>query len=385
MSRTYIYPPVSVQTSSAPIEFVNDGVSEQVNYDTVIPGNTKPLPSGLFILKDGVYLPVAKDTGVPANTNPVPVELVGAAGPINITAGDIGVQLTDLGVNFDRTRIGNGTNQWEMNASGEGLVHDADVLTELKVISAIDFATEAKQDTQITALGSLLTELQLKADLTDTQPVSVQSSALPTGAATEATLAAVDGKIPSGLSVASTRLLVDGSGVTQPISATALPLPTGAATEAKQDTMIASLASIAGEDFATETTLAAMSAKLPAALGQGTMAQSMRVVLPSDQVVPTRENALSAGTVTDTTISGATVTTLLAPVGARGMKIQAGINNTADLLVGLGGVTPDNTINVGLEFQGGRSEDIVGASNVEVTSADPSATNQKIVIVWSYV
>lgn len=118
MSRTYIYPPVSVQTSSAPIEFINDGVSEQVNYDTVTPGNTKPLPSGLFILKDGVYLPVAKDTGVPANTNPVPVELVGAAGPINITAGDIGVQLTDLGVNFDRTRIGDGVNQLAINADG---------------------------------------------------------------------------------------------------------------------------------------------------------------------------------------------------------------------------------------------------------------------------
>ena len=131
--------------------------------------------------------------------------------------------------------------------------------------------------------------------------------------------------------------------------------------------------------------LTSLIALFPTSLGQKTSANSLAVVLPSDQVVPTRENALSAGTVTDTTISGATVTTILAPVGARGMKIQAGINNTADLLVGLGGVTPNNTTNIGLEFQGGRSEDIVGASNVEVTSADPSATNQKIVIVWSYV
>ena len=149
--------------------------------------------------------------------------------------------------------------------------------------------------------------------------------------------------------------------------------------------MITSLASIASEDFATEVTLAAMSAKLPATLGQKTKAGSLSVTVASDDVIPTRESALSSGTVTDTTISGATVTTLLAPVGARGMKIQAGMSNTADLLVGLGGVTPDNTTNIGLEFQGGRSEDIVGASNVEVTSADPLATNQKIVIVWSYV
>lgn len=43
---------------------------------------------------------------------------------------------------------------------------------------------------------------------------------LPTGAATETTLSSIDTKIPSNLTVTSTRLLVDGSGVTQPISGT---------------------------------------------------------------------------------------------------------------------------------------------------------------------
>lgn len=38
------------------------------------------------------------------------------------------------------------------------------------------------------------------------------------GAATEATLSTLSGKVPAGLTVASTRLLVDGSGVTQPVS-----------------------------------------------------------------------------------------------------------------------------------------------------------------------
>lgn len=41
---------------------------------------------------------------------------------------------------------------------------------------------------------------------------------LPTGASTETTLSSLNGKVPSGLTVTSTRLLVDGSGVTQPIS-----------------------------------------------------------------------------------------------------------------------------------------------------------------------
>ena len=43
---------------------------------------------------------------------------------------------------------------------------------------------------------------------------------LPTGASTETTLSALNTKVPSNLTVTSTRLLVDGSGVTQPISGT---------------------------------------------------------------------------------------------------------------------------------------------------------------------
>lgn len=66
-------------------------------------------------------------------------------------------------------------------------------------------------------------------------------------------------------------LRVDGSGVTQPISAAALPLPTGAATAALQTT--------------GNTTLSAISGQLPATLGQKTMANSLAVVLASDQSV----------------------------------------------------------------------------------------------------
>ena len=66
------------------------------------------------------------------------------------------------------------------------------------------------------------------------ESITVASSALPTGAATEAkqdagntSLASLDTKLPSSLTVSGTRLLVDGSGVTQPVSASSLPLPSG--------------------------------------------------------------------------------------------------------------------------------------------------------------
>lgn len=120
-----------------------------------------------------------------------------------------------------------------------------------------------------------LTDSQLRASAV---PVSAASLPLPTGAATEATLASIDGKVPANLTVSATRLLVDGSGVTQPVSGTVnaaqsgtwninnvsgtVSLPTGAA---------------------TETTLASIDAGIPAALGQTTMAASMPVTISSDQ------------------------------------------------------------------------------------------------------
>ena len=56
------------------------------------------------------------------------------------------------------------------------------------------------------------------------QLVSATTLPLPTGASSETTLSAVNTKIPSNLTVSSTRLLVDGSGVTQPTRETQ---PTG--------------------------------------------------------------------------------------------------------------------------------------------------------------
>lgn len=100
-----------------------------------------------------------------------------------------------------------------------------------------------------------------------TQPVSAVSLPLPTGAATEATLAtlateATLSALNTKVTTTANGIKVDGSAVTQPISAVSLPLPTGAATEA---------------------TLSAISAQLPSTLGQKTMANSFAVVIASDQ------------------------------------------------------------------------------------------------------
>lgn len=90
--------------------YILNGVQTPVNVDSGTPANTRAFPSMNYIMKDGNQVFINKDTGVPANTVGVPVEIVAASGtPINITAGDINVQLTDMGVNYDRTRIGDGS------------------------------------------------------------------------------------------------------------------------------------------------------------------------------------------------------------------------------------------------------------------------------------
>lgn len=86
----------------------------------------------------------------------------------------------------------------------------------------------------------------------DTQPVSQVSQPLPTGASTEATLSALNTKIPASPSQEHTAAgspssarLSDGTTFykattpsdTQPVSVASLPLPSGAATSAKQDTL----------------------------------------------------------------------------------------------------------------------------------------------------
>lgn len=98
-------------------------------------------------------------------------------------------------------------------------------------------------------------------------------------------------------------LRVDGSAVTQPISATALPLPAGAATSALQTSGNATLSAISGQ--------------LPATLGQKTSANSLAVVISSDQSPISVTNTLSStGTITSVA-NAITSTTLLSANTAR--------------------------------------------------------------------
>jgi hypothetical protein len=117
-----------------------------------------------------------------------------------------------------------------------------------------------------------------------TQPVSiaatvaVSSTQLPAALGAQASASSLSVVPATGSSFAVTGTFWQA---TQPISATSLPLPTGAS---------------------TDSTLSTMSAKLPAALGQTTMAASMSVAIASNQsAIPV--------TLTSTTITGSVAVT----------------------------------------------------------------------------
>jgi hypothetical protein len=148
----------------------------------------------------------------------------------------------------------------------------------LTALLATDFATEAKQDNIISAVTDVLTELELKADLTETQPVSIAGTVavsavslpLPTGAATESTLSTINGKLPA---LVSGRIPVDGSGVTQPVSGSVGITGSVAVTGPLTDTQLrASAVPVSGTvsvtGVATETTLSAINTKIPASPSQ---------------------------------------------------------------------------------------------------------------------
>lgn len=122
------------------------------------------------------------------------------------------------------------------------------------------------------------------------------------------------------LSLTLTGLLrVDGSGVTQPISAASLPLPAGASTAALQTSGNATLTAITGQ--------------LPTTLGQKTSANSLAVVIASDNTVAISAASLplptgaatsalqTSGNSTLTSISGQLPTTLGSKVSASSLAV----------------------------------------------------------------
>lgn len=328
--RTFNWPINPTTVNSGPVQFEIDGVPTTVNIDTVTPANNKPLPTKLYNSSN-------------APINPSTLESVQ----------DVETAITTLDTN----------------------------------IQAIDFATEAKQDSQILELQ------QIEADV---EAVNLSVQAVDTTLqgidfATQTTLAALEAKVLTDTQLRASPV---------PVSMSSVPLPTGAATEAKQDAEITQLttlnakdfatettlagvktdtATIAAKDFATETTLAAMSAKLPATLGQKAMAASLAVTIASDQsAIPVNATSvINTGSFAQITNLVATAQTFTAPANAIGFKIQAPSTNTENVAFSIGATA---TITAGILMEPGRSEDFDVGSNISVIAT--GASQQTVTVIW---
>jgi hypothetical protein len=165
--------------------------------------------------------------------------------------------LTELELKADLTETQPVSGSFTITGSATEAKQD-DQITLATTLNAKDFATQ-------TTLAALLAELMLKADLLETQPVSVAGTVAVSGALTDTQLRAtpVSTTANAGTNLNTSALNLEA---------------TQAQIKAKTDNLDVLLST-----RATNADLLLMSAKLPASLGQKTMAASMSVALASDQ------------------------------------------------------------------------------------------------------
>ena len=283
-----IYGNTSVAPSAADTFDILRPITERFSSSGATLATVTPTP--IQYVLDSVNTDVTEDTSTPANNRPLPVKLVDAGGDfaVNIANQNLEVQLTDVGANYDSVRIGDGTETVAVNASNEMQVRDDDANTALGTANT-------SLGTLVTSNAAIQTAVELLDNAVNGTTLNVTIAA--EGAvATEATLAAMSAKFSSlGIkaNAASAPVVLSTEQNTLLTNmVTALQLLDNAVNGTTFNVTIAAegavateatLASIDGKDFATETTLAAQSAKLPASLGQKNSAGSLAVVLASDQ------------------------------------------------------------------------------------------------------
>ena len=240
----------------------------------------------------GVYTAqtITKDTTVAADTIPLPVEIVGVAGTeINITAGDIGVQLFHNTANPDSVRIGDGTNEMAINVSLEAQVRDDDAIVELTAIGAQLPATLGQKARAASLATTLSTEdivvigLIAREATLATLNAKFGSIGQQARAASAATTLSTEDMAAIALIARETTLAALSAkfnSLGQKARANSAPF-----TLSTEDVAAIALISTALSDVSTETTLALMSAKLPATLGQKARADSLAATLSSEDMV----------------------------------------------------------------------------------------------------
>lgn len=223
----------SFSVSPAPVQYLRNGTATDATVDTATPTNNRPLPFSLF----------SGDGGNPASfgvgsSNSASLRVhVGNASDIPVAVSGVvqSLLVNNTSTPFTSTAQSGGKTSLDVAAYQAGTWNVG--------VTSSALPTGASTEATLSSLNGKVTAV-------DTGNVTVVSSALPTGGATaanqatgNASLSSIDGKLPA---LVSGRVPVDGSGVTQPISAASLPLPTDAATETTLQTLYATAANTDG-------------------------------------------------------------------------------------------------------------------------------------------
>jgi hypothetical protein len=246
-----------------------------------ISASALPLPSGASTSA----LQTTGNTSLSSIDTKVPSGLVVTSGRLQVELPSGASGLTDAELRASAVDVSASALPLPSGASTSALQStiDASINTLLKPANTL---------AAVTTVGTITNVVHVD-DNSGSITVDASSLPLPTGASTSAlqttgntSLGNIDTKIPGNLTVTSTRLLVDGSGVTQPISAASLPLPTGAATAGGLTTINSTLGSpfqaggsIGNTSFdATQATAANLNATV---VGTGTFATQISTALPT--------------------------------------------------------------------------------------------------------
>lgn len=208
---------------------------------------------------DGLSVPVTGALPVSADALPLPT---GAASEVTLAALNAKVTAVNTGAVVGTVTANAGTNLNTSALALEAGGNLADIKTAVQMLDNCIAGSEAQVDVVSSALPTgaatevTLSALNTKVTAVNTGAVTVAASALPTGAATEATLSALNGKVtavntgavtvaasalPTGASTAALQggglpaalgagggLKIDGSGTALPISGTITSIAAGA-------------------------------------------------------------------------------------------------------------------------------------------------------------
>lgn len=317
--------------TSGPVAYKLNGTITEVSRDTVTPANSRSLPTNILDGSGQLVSPLTdtqlRATAVPVSGPLTDAQLRAAAVPVadsvlRATVGTDGTTAPASSLVIAGVTSGGVQQTIEVNASGHVNIADGGGSITVDAVSwplPTGAATSANQTTEQGLIGAL-TET---APATDTASSGLNGRLQRVAQRLTSLIALLPASIGTKTAAGSLAVVL--------ASDQTLPLPTGAATSANQTSELTLIGAVTETAPATDTAssglngrlqriaqrLTSLIALLPASLGQKTSANSLAVVLPSDQTVGITPRVLSS-TLGQLAVGG----TLTAPANVKGYTIQ---------------------------------------------------------------